>query len=338
MADPASFREIFRCAGVDQKVPAGMVVPFGGTNQVVLETGGMEIKVRSNNSGIVVEEFDGKNIVRQQIALNNALYQPDVDPLFREAFLPSQIFHYKPRYLRIHGKGKIGSPGAVIRADPVQIPGRRAPLIGASLQVLCLDTMIIKVAIRRVLARDKDGSIRPHARQPTDPKAELRNMNVIWTPQANIRFELVPSTDLLIDHNDRATQDALKKTYGMKETSTASFDPESVIDSEKVRDLFARHRVKGAHITFFLVHHLGGPAGRMNVELGQAFIAGNHFPTTFAHEAGHYLGRRLVNGQWTPHEHLGLAKLRMLMREGGSSWAIPFEMVRRVRAFSGKPA
>jgi hypothetical protein len=339
----ARFFEIRRCAGVDETAePAGMVVPFGDINQVVLETSGMDMKVASNNPGIVLEEYDGKDIGRQLVDLNNALYQPDVDKLFREAFLPTSLYLYKPRYFRIHGKAKVGSPGAVVKADPVPLPGRRAPSIGASLEVLCLDTMIIKVAIRNVRARDEQGNIRFHARLPCDPKTEIANMNAVWTPQTNISFELVPSTDLLIDHNDGATQAELRKAYGMKDTSTASFSPEGVVVADKVHELFAKHRVPGAHITFFLVHSVigaEGPAtGTMNSALGIAFISGTHFPTTFAHEAGHYLGRRLVNGQWTGHEHLGEKELRMLMKRGGSSWAIPFGMVKRVRAFSGKPA
>jgi hypothetical protein len=155
-------------------------------------------------------------------------------------------------------------------------------------------------------------------------------------------FELVPSTELLIDHSDKATQDTLKTAYGMHETSTATFSPQSTILAEKLWPLFAGHKISGAHITFFLVHNVigdGQPAmGVMNSQLGIAFIAGTHVPTTFAHEAGHYLGRRFVNGQWAGHEHLGESQVRMLMKRGGSSWAIPFGMVKRARAFSGKPA
>jgi hypothetical protein len=201
--------------------------------------------------------------------------------------------------------------------------------------------MVIKVAIRNVRARDAQGNIQFHARLPCDPKAEIANMNAVWTPQANISFELVPSPDLVIDHDDKATQDALRRAYGLKETSTASFSPQGTIVAGRNWDLFARHKVAGAHITFFLVHAVIGDdqaMGVMNSQLGIGFIAGTHVPTTFAHEAGHYLGRRSVDGHWTGHEHLGEAELRMLMKRGGSSWAIPFGMVKRARAFSGKPA
>ena len=75
----------------------------------------------------------------------------------------------------------------------------------------------------------------------------------------------------------------------------------------------------------------------MNSDYGVSLIAGSHFPTTFAHEAGHYLGRYQVKGKWEGHEHLGQPELSKLMKEGGSSWAVPFGMVKRARAFSGKP-
>jgi hypothetical protein len=71
----ARFFEIKRCAGVDEtSQPAGMMVPFGGTNQIVLETSGMDMHVTSNHPGIVVREFDGSGISTQLIDLNNSLY------------------------------------------------------------------------------------------------------------------------------------------------------------------------------------------------------------------------------------------------------------------------
>jgi hypothetical protein len=337
------FFEIRRCAGVDETaVPAGMMVPFGGSNQVVLETSGMEMDVKSSHQGIVVEEFDGKGISSQLIDLNNALYQPGVDKLFKEAFMPTALYLHKPRYFRIHGKALVGSPGAVVKAVPVPVKGRRAPSIGASLDVLCLDTMTIKIAIRNVQARDDQGNIRFHARLPCDPKTEIANMNAVWTPQTNIKFELVSSADLLIDHNDAATREELRKAYGQKDTSSSTFSPMVDVPAGKLWDLFAKHRVAGAHMTFFLVQSInsaGGIAtGTTNSTLGTAFIAGTHFPTTFAHEAGHYLGHTLVKGVWTGYEHKDEKEFRLLMKDGGSSWAIPFGMVKRVRAFSGKPA
>jgi hypothetical protein len=321
-----------------------MMVPFGSFNQVILETSGMDMNVyvAANDRRIVPEEFDGKGISSQLIDVNNSLYQPGVDPLLKEALLPTALYLHKPRYFRIHGRAIVGSPGAIVKADPVPVRGRRAPSIGASLDVLCLASMTIKVAIRNVQARDDQANVRYHARLPCNPKVEIDNMNAVWTPQTNIKFELVSSADLLIDHNDAATREELRKAYGMKETSTVTFSPMSVLPTEKLWDLFAKHRVAGAHITFFLVHGINSAGeiamGVMNSTLGTSFIAGTHAPTTFAHEAGHYLGRTLEKGVWTGHEHHDEREVRLLMKRGGSSWAIPFAMVKRARAFTGKPA
>lgn len=298
----------------------------------------MDLKVTSSNPGIMLEEFDGRDVGRQLIDINNSLYQPGVDPLLRDAFLPTALYLYKPRYFRVHGRAKVK---AVITAEPVPVAGRHAALIGAKLEVLCLDRMAIKVAICNVKARDAQGDLKYHAK-PCDPMTEVDNMNAIWTPQANIAFELVSSAEVEIDHEYPETQAQLTKAFGFKEPGHARFIAGGVVSAAKLRELFATKRVKGAHMTFFLVHQVlgkgeGQATGTMNSELGMAFIAGTHFPTTFAHEAGHYLGRDLENGQWAGHEHLAESETRMLMKDGGSSWAIPFSMVKRARKFSGKP-
>jgi hypothetical protein len=338
----ARFFEIVRCTGVDETAaPAGMMVPFHGSNEVVLETSGMDMHVASNHPGIVLQEFDGAGINRKLVDLNNSLYQPGVDPLFKESHLPTALYLYKPRYFRIHGKALVGSPGASVKAVPKPVKGRKAPSIGASLDVMCVDSMTIKVAIRNVRARDAQGEVGYHARLTCTPKDEIDNMNAVWTPQTNIKFELVPSSDLLIDHDDPATREELRKGYGQKDASFATFSPLSTVHDDQLWDVFAPHRVQGAHITFFLVHNVYSNAaiamGSMNSELGAAFIAGTHAPTTFAHEAGHYLGRTLVNGRWQGHEHKDVSETRLLMKRDGSSWAIPFGMFKRARAFSGKP-
>ena len=55
----ARFMEILRCNGVDQDAtphPA-MVVPFGGENQVVLETSGVDLQFQ--HSALNLQGFDG---------------------------------------------------------------------------------------------------------------------------------------------------------------------------------------------------------------------------------------------------------------------------------------
>lgn len=76
----AVFLPIYRCTGVDT---SGMIVPLGGSNQVVLDTDGMAYNVE--HPGMELEEFDGKDIGRQLIKLNNSLYDPSIDPNYRAA-------------------------------------------------------------------------------------------------------------------------------------------------------------------------------------------------------------------------------------------------------------
>ena len=106
--------------------------------------------------------------------------------------------------------------------------------------------------------------------------------------------------------------------------------------------MFANRKIPGADITFFVVNQVRSKgrsvAGVMNANLGISFIAGQHFPTIFAHEAGHFLGRYMNNGEWNPLDHQAdtvdkQRDLRMLMRDGGSGWMIPFELVKKSENF-----
>ena len=156
-------------------------------------------------------------------------------------------------------------------------------------------------------------------------------MNAIWTPQTNIAFELVPSSDLEVDHNDPKTQEELTKAYGLK--TPATFAAESTVWADKNSGWFAQHRVPGTHMTFFVVHklHSGGdpiygkggetPNGTMNRVSGVSFISDSRLPSTFAHEAGHYIGDM-------PHEG---TENRLLMRGEGSGYQIPFKLAKRFR-------
>lgn len=78
--------------------------------------------------------------------------------------------------------------------------GARANDVAATLQVAVVDRMVVKAAIRNVRARDAQGNMRFHAKRPCDPAKEVAQMNAIWRPQTNIVFELVPSTDIDVDH------------------------------------------------------------------------------------------------------------------------------------------
>ena len=69
--------------------------------------------------------------------------------------------------------------------------------------------------------------MRFHAKRPCDPAKEVAQMNAIWTPQTNIAFELIPSSDIDVDHNDPTTREELTKAYGLK--TAATFASESTV-------------------------------------------------------------------------------------------------------------
>lgn len=333
----ARFLEILRCRGVDQTAAPypGMVVPFGGENQVVFETAGIDLEVQG--SAVTLQEFDGQLLTARMLqGVRDELAGADVDPQQRDAYMPFTAWQ-KPRFFRVRGTTKTGFPGAFVKCVPRRTRQRRMASPAVTLQVAVVDQMVVKVAIRNVRARSDRGEMRYHARRPCDPAAEVARMNAIWTPQTNIVFELVPSRDLDVDHTDPKTQEGLTKAYGMK--SPATFTAESTVWADKNSPWFAQHRTPGAHMTFFVVHKLlsggdpvygkGGivPNGTMNRELGVSFIADTRLPSTFAHEAGHFVGDMSHEGTDT----------RLLMRGEGSGYKIPFELARRFRRFAAKP-
>ena len=334
----ARFLEILRCHGVDEtETPyPGMIVPLGGENQVVLETSGMNLDVQKPS--LDVYEYDGQELTTRMLKdLQDALSRPDVDLQERDAYLPS-IAWQKPRFFRVLGTIKTGFPGTFIRVAPKGMHGRRTSSTGATLQVAVVDRLVIKVAIRNVRARDQRGNMRYHAKRPCDPAKEVALMNAIWTPQTNILFELVPSTDLNVDHDDPTTREGLTKAYGLK--IPATFYAESKIWSDKNSGWFAQHKVRGTHMTFFVVHmiHWGGDPeygkggyvanGTMNRELGVSFISDIRLPGTIAHEAGHYVGDMDHDGE----NH------KELMWGSGAGFKIPFKTAKRFReSFAKRP-
>jgi hypothetical protein len=321
----ARFLEILRCNGVDQDATPhpGMIVPFKGENQVVLETSGLPLELQ--RSPLNLQEFNGYELTTQLLQeVQKGLSEPGVDSQQRDAFMPSTNWQ-KPRFFRVLGTIKTGFPGTQVNFAPRGKPS------AATLQVAVVDRLVAKVAIRHVRARDAQGNMRYHAKKPCDPAAEVARMNAIWRPQTNIVFELVPSTDLDVDERDSKTQEGLRVAYGMKTPPT--FAAESTVWADKNSGWFAQHRVPGTHMTFFVVHKLlsgGDPVygrgaeianGTMNRPSGVGFIADSRLPSTFAHEAGHFIGDM-------PHDG---TDVRLLMRGDGSGYQIPFALAKRFR-------
>ena len=88
----ARFLEILRCRGVDQDATphAGMIVPFKGENQVVLETYGMDVQLQS---AVKLQEFDGRDLTVELLrGVQDELSKPGTDPQQKEAFMPSAVW------------------------------------------------------------------------------------------------------------------------------------------------------------------------------------------------------------------------------------------------------
>ena len=337
MASPR-FLEMLRCRGVDENATPypGMVVPFGGENQIVLESFGMELQIR--HSALKLQEFDGQELTTKLLqGVRDGLSEPGTDSQQRDAFMPNMVWH-QPRFFRVLGTINTGLSGTLVNVLARSTGRGRMPSTATTLEVAVVDRLVVKVAIRNVRARDAQGKMRYHAKRPCDPAAEVARMNAIWTPQTNIAFELVPSSDLEVDHNDPKTQEELTKAYGLK--SPATFSAESTVWADKNSGWFARHKVPGSHMTFFVVHKLlsggdpvygrGGefPNGTTNRPTGVAFIADSRLPSTFAHEAGHWVGDMT---------HLG-TDIKLLMRGDGSGYQIPFKLAKHFRGSFAKRA
>jgi hypothetical protein len=330
----ARFLEILRCRGVDQDATPrpGMIVPFKGENQVVLETYGMDVQLQS---AVKLQEFDGRDLTLELLrGVQEELSKPGTDPQQKEAFMPSTLWQ-KPRFFRVLGTMQTGLSGTLVNVVTRSNRGRTSST-ATTLEVAVVDRIVLKVAIRNVRARDGQGQMRFHAKRPCDPAKEVAQMNAIWTPQTNIAFELVPSSDIDVDHNDPTTREELTKAYGLK--TPATFSSESTVWADKNSAWFAKHKVPGAHMTFFVVHKIlsggdplygrGGefPNGTMNRPTGVAFIADSRLPSTFAHEAGHWVGDMSHQG----------TDIKLLMRGDGSGYQIPFKLAKHFRESAAK--
>jgi hypothetical protein len=218
----------------------------------------------------------------------------------------------------------------------------------AKLFVAVLPEIRIKVAFRNVMRPGSGGAVPAfHAKKPCSELDELLTMNSVWRPQANIRFELVPSEWLVIDDSQAAVKQELAAATGMKDASLATFP--DAIDVEKLKGFFVKHKVKGAHLTIFCVDKLSSNAnGSFARGLDLAFITSIRGPNTSAHEAGHFLGyySKSETKPWDSQGHT-LEKdpktgeenrtedIKMLMRGGGAGWKIPYNLVKEFRDFPG---
>jgi hypothetical protein len=341
----AAFQEVFRRSGVDERRrPPGMVMPFGGDNIVALIDPGRKLKVEPNAHALEIKEIDGAEIRKRVMQVRDTFSEPDIDPQLRAASLPA-TFNGDARFFEIKGRKKpIGFPGLEVIA---RSPNKK---IEAKLHVVVLPEIKVKVAMRNVMLAGSGGVPAFHAKKPCSEQDELLTMNGVWRPQANIVFERVPSDWLVIDDSQAAIKQELAQASGMKDASLATFP--SVIDVEKLKSFFAKHKVQGAHLTIFCVDKLwangSSPNGQFAPSHVIAFISSQRGPNTSAHEAGHFLGHysKSATKPWDSRGHTlerdpktgkedRAEDIKMLMRDGGAGWKIPFNLVKEFRDFPG---
>lgn len=338
-----AFQEVFRRSGIDERrSPPGMVVPLGGDNIVAPIDPGRKLKFEPAHA-LEIKEIDAAQIRTRVMQVRDTFSEPDIDPQLRAASLPA-IFNGDARFFEIKGRGKIGFPGLVVIARSAN------KTIDAKLQVAVLPEIKIKVAFRNVMVPGSGGTPAFHAKNPCNEQPELLTMNNIWRPQANIHFERVPSDWVVIDDSQAAVKQELANAFGMKDTSLATFP--DVIEVEKLKGFFVKHKVPGAHLTIFCVDKLrsngSSPNGSFARGLDLAFISSQRGPNTSAHEAGHFLGyySKSATKPWDSQGHTletdpktgkenRAEDIKMLMRGGGAGWKIPFNLVKEFRDFPG---
>jgi hypothetical protein len=314
---PAFFQEVFAAAGVDEdaKPSPGMIVAAGGSNIARL-AGGKGLRLQAPR-GLKIEELSPI----PSVILIALLSPSNLVSLLKPGALTDA------RYFRISGSAPIGPRLAQVKAVTA---GKSRP--EAVLDVAVLKQRKVKLSIRPVQVRAPQGGMVFHSKKPFDTKAMVEQVNSIWTPQANVVFELVSSDPAQI--TDEAE---IAKILDLKMSKEAPLP--SMVVLQRFSDVFVRLKDKNADLTMFLVESAGdlndprvlySHANKVNgitdPLLGISLIsdARTSQRDVMAHEAGHFIGSRPGrDGKLMIFGHRG--GTRDLMQDGGSEAArIPF--------------
>jgi hypothetical protein len=317
---PASFEEVFAADGIDEDARPfpGMILPVGGAKIARLARGkGLQLQAPRT---LKVEELSPLlPAILAGIPMNAASW------LIHDALGDD-------RYFRISGNAPIAPRRLQVKAVA---PGSSKPQ--AVLDVAVLKMRKVKLSIRPVQIRDPQGALVFHSKKPFDIKEMVGQMNAIWTPQANVAFELVSSSPVqIVDEVEIAKILQLNASTGVPL-------PEMVV-LERFADLFSTFKDKGADLTMFLVESVGDLANPNALYSRATVVAGATIPALGisligddrtllrelpAHEAGHFIGSHTGrNGKLMDFGHRG-GKYD-LMKNGGSIVArIPFNDVIR---------
>jgi len=211
------------------------------------------------------------------------------------------------RVFNIVGNSPVGMDLAKVQAT-----NTRTSRVEATLKVLVLRQLPIKISIRPTQVRDDQQNVVSFTNAPIGAQSLLDQMNSIWKPQANIVFTLGRTDPALIDGLSPKSEGADIQNP----TTSASFQ------SQKDR---------AADLTVFLVRRAFDGKERVsgvtNAKEGFTLIGDDRSVTTLAHEAGHFLGALNEHGKFSQkYDHKGTDP-ELLMRDGGAGWKIPFSLV-----------
>lgn len=313
----ASFQEILASAGVDDeaKPHAGMIVPLGGWNFVRL-AGGADLRVPPVVPLKIVELPGIMALALIEVASTFSKLPRSLKPTAM----------FSDRYFKVSG-ARAGSAEVKAFKKGSSIPE-------AVLEVAVLRQKKVKLSIRPVQVRNSQGQWVFHSKIGFDANAMVEQMNSIWTPQANVVFELVSPAPVQIDDDAE-----IARILDLKQEKASL--PQRVVFPH-FADLFSRLKEPKADLTMFLVERCGDGgkldapyknaldvAGTTDAERGISLIsdARRALPDLLAHEAGHFIGSfRTARGQFVRFGHMG--GTRDLMQNGGSATArIPFNDV-----------
>jgi hypothetical protein len=309
---PAVFQEVVVSAGVDEEASPrpGMIVCAGGSNIARLARGkGLQLQAPRT---LKLEELPSIPV------LLAALLSP-----FKVASLAKPGAFADARYFRISGSVPVRGPLAQVKAVAAGTSRTEAVL-----DVAVLKRRTVKLSIRPVQVRDPQGGLVFHSKKSFDTKAMVEQMNSIWTPQANVVFELVSSDPAqIVDGAEIA------KILDLKTSKDASLPAMVVL--QRFAGVFNRLKDKSADLTMFLVEGVGDLPdprflyshakqvdGITDVMLGISLIsdARTSLHELMAHEAGHFIGSRSGrDGKLMVFGHRG--GKRDLMQQGGSDTA-----------------
>jgi hypothetical protein len=296
------FVELFPNAGFTRVTPTGgpgIVVPYKGSSLVLLD-GGKDLKLGTKVQPMV----EVKEIKDQQShhAVVNARFPCETtDKALDLALLKTGGL----RLFKITGNALVGIGAKIEAVNP------RMRKVEAALKVIVLRQKLVKIAIRYVQVRNDQGELVNLSTNRVDAEKLRDEMNAIWTPQANVVFEL--------SLTDPVTIDLLKPGQPAD------------ITEEKLKAAFVAKKDPAAALTFFMVKRAvnqdSKDLGVVNSEAGISLISDDRSSSTMAHEAGHFLGSLSESGKFSmKYGHQGTAA-DLLMRAGGAGSKIPYELV-----------